>query len=70
MSGVGLDVTDPEPLPKDHVLRTYSNVVISNHVAGLSEFNRDRSKLLIAKNIERFVAGDNLLNVVNKISEY
>ena len=29
-----LDVTDPEPLPADHPLRTLKNVIISPHIAG------------------------------------
>jgi|LWDU01.1.fsa_nt_gi D-2-hydroxyacid dehydrogenase (NADP+) len=70
LAGVGIDVTDPEPLPKDHKLNMYENVVITSHIAGLSEFNRDRSVSLIGKNIARFVRGENLINVVNKVSGY
>lgn len=29
--GAGLDVTDPEPLPKDHPLFTLPNVVVTSH---------------------------------------
>lgn len=34
--GAVLDVTDPEPLPKDHPLRRMRNVVLTPHVAGVS----------------------------------
>jgi D-2-hydroxyacid dehydrogenase (NADP+) len=68
--GVGIDVTDPEPLPKDHKLREYENVIITSHIAGLSDFNRDRSVSLVGENIARFVRGENLINIVNKISGY
>ena len=70
LAGVGLDVTDPEPLPKKHELMNYKNVIISGHTAGLSEHNRERSRKLIIKNIERFLAGETLLNTVNKQTEY
>ena len=70
LAGVGIDVTDPEPLPKDHKLKTYENVIITSHIAGLSDFNRDRSISLVGKNISRFVRGENLINIVNKVSGY
>jgi phosphoglycerate dehydrogenase-like enzyme len=34
LAGAGLDVTDPEPLPADHPLRRFPNVLISPHNAG------------------------------------
>ena len=34
LAGVGLDVTDPEPLPPGHELRSFSRVLISPHNAG------------------------------------
>jgi phosphoglycerate dehydrogenase-like enzyme len=70
LGGVGLDVTDPEPLPSNHNLRSKENVLITSHIAGLSEFNRERSTLLIRENIIRFIRGENLLNIVNKIAGY
>ena len=33
ISGAGLDVTDPEPLPLDHELREMENVVLTPHIA-------------------------------------
>ena len=70
LAGVGLDVTDPEPLPHDHDLFRYENVIVTEHVAGLSDHNRFRSNRLIRENIIRFCRGDNLLNIVNKSAEY
>lgn len=66
LAGAGLDVTEPEPLPENHILRTMSNVVITPHIAGLSENNRERSFTLMKQNIHRFVNGKPLLNIVNK----
>lgn len=64
--GAGLDVTDPEPLPDDHELHQFRNVVITPHIAGLSEFNRLRSLDLIKENVNRFINQLPLLNIVNK----
>jgi phosphoglycerate dehydrogenase-like enzyme len=33
LGGAGLDVTDPEPLPEDHALWSFPNVLITPHVA-------------------------------------
>lgn len=64
--GVGLDVTDPEPLPADHPLLSYPNVLITPHMAGPSDRNRRRSFELVRDNIARFLRGENLFNMVNK----
>lgn len=64
--GVGLDVTDPEPLPSDHPLWSFPHVLITPHMAGPSDHNRRRSFELVRTNIARFLRGENLLNVVNK----
>ena len=40
--GIGLDVTNPEPLPKKHILNNLENVIISNHSAGKSDKNREK----------------------------
>ena len=66
LRGVGLDVTDPEPLPNDHPLLKMENVLITPHMAGPSDHNRRRSFELIQKNIKRFIQGEPLLNVVDK----
>ncbi len=62
----GIDVTEPEPLPAEHPLRSMPNVIVTEHTAGLSDHNRQRSRELIATNIRRFVRGQHLLNVVDK----
>jgi D-2-hydroxyacid dehydrogenase (NADP+) len=64
--GVGLDVTEPEPLPSDHPLHGYPNVLITPHMAGPSDHNRRRSFELVRDNIARFIRGENLFNIVNK----
>jgi phosphoglycerate dehydrogenase-like enzyme len=65
IAGAGLDVVDPEPLPKDHPLWHARNVVITPHVAGSSELKLDRAWLVIRENLRRYVAGDKLFSVVD-----
>ncbi len=70
IAGAGLDVTDPEPLPKDHPLRLMNNVVVSAHVGGQSPEGRERQWRLFRENVRRFVAGEPLLCVVDKVKGY
>lgn len=65
IAGAGLDVVDPEPLPKDHPLWHALNVVITPHVAGSSELKLDRAWLVMRENLRRYVAGDKLFSVVD-----
>ena len=64
LAGAGLDVTDPEPLPRDHALWRQPNVIITPHVSARGG-DRSRHRLLTAENIRRYLAGDALLNVVD-----
>jgi phosphoglycerate dehydrogenase-like enzyme len=70
IAGAGLDVVDPEPLPKDHPLWHARNVVITPHVAGRSELKLDRAWLVIRENLRRYVSGDKLFSVVDVKSGY
>ena len=70
LAGAGLDVTDPEPLPADHPLRGLDNVIITPHIAGPSDRNRERTHGLIRQNIQLFAADQPLCNVVDKKRGY
>ncbi|MBM3773618.1 MAG: D-2-hydroxyacid dehydrogenase [Acidobacteria bacterium] len=70
LAGAGVDVTDPEPLPKGHPLWKFDNVVITPHIAGRSDKDRARMVGTIQENIRRFVDGRPLLNVVDKQKGY
>jgi phosphoglycerate dehydrogenase-like enzyme len=61
----GLDVTDPEPLPKGHPLWS-RNVIITPHTAGQSPGGERRRHEIFRENLRRFAAGEMLLNVVDK----
>jgi phosphoglycerate dehydrogenase-like enzyme len=66
LAGAGLDVTNPEPLPKGHPLWKFNNVVITPHIAGQSDVVGGRRLALVSENIRRFLAGKVMLNVVDK----
>jgi cyclase len=70
IAGVGLDVTDPEPLPNDSPLWRFPNVAVSPHLGGQSDGARDRQWRLYRENVRRFVAGEPLLCVVDKEKGY
>lgn len=65
VAAAGLDVTDPEPLPKDHPL-WLRNVIITPHTAGQSPGGDRRRHEIFRENLRRFAAGEMLLNVVDK----
>ena len=59
-----LDVTDPEPLPPNHPLWTLPNCLITPHVGGATSAFTPRIKALVADNLQRYVIGEPLRNVV------
>jgi len=70
LDGAGVDVTDPEPLPKGHALWKFDNVIITPHVAGRSDQDNARMVGTIKDNIRRFLEGKPLVNVVDKQKGY
>lgn len=70
LAGAGVDVTDPEPLPKGHALWKFENVIITPHIAGRSDQDSVRMIGTIKDNIRRFVEGKPLINVVDKQKGY
>lgn len=59
-----LDVTDPEPLPAGHPLWHAPGCLISPHAGGPTSAFMPRAKRLLASQLTRFVAGEQLDNVV------
>jgi len=70
IAGAGLDVTFPEPLPPDHPLWAMDNVILTPHWAGTSPKSWDRVFPLFCENLRRYLAGEPLLNVVDKARGY
>ncbi|EMA50697.1 D-2-hydroxyacid dehydrogenase [Halococcus salifodinae] len=53
IGGAGLDVTDPEPLPEDHPLWGFENVLITPHNAGHTPEYYERLADIVAENCRR-----------------
>jgi phosphoglycerate dehydrogenase-like enzyme len=70
IAGAGLDVFETEPLPADSPLWDLETALISPHVAGFSPHYDERAAALFAENLRRYLAGDVLLNLVDKAAGY
>ncbi len=70
IAGAGLDVYEIEPLPSEHPLWTAPNVLLTPHTAGHGPYLDQRRLEIILDNLRRFVAGQPLRNVVDKLSWY
>ncbi|MDA0659791.1 MAG: D-2-hydroxyacid dehydrogenase [Planctomycetota bacterium] len=66
IAGAGLDVFEIEPLPSAHPLWKFENVIITPHVAGCAPEVSERHLRVLLTNLQRFVRGESLENVVNK----
>lgn len=66
LGGAGIDVVDPEPLPVSSPLWKMDNVIISPHVGAQSPLRIPVTIDIFCTNISRFLAGNSLLNQVDK----
>ena len=66
IAGAGLDVFEQEPLPADHPLWTLPGVMITPHTAGYGPYLEDRRYDVLSDNVRRFLAGQELRNIVDK----
>ena len=66
LGGAALDVTDPEPLPKDHPLWDMPQVFLTPHVSGGYHLSvtLDNVVDICAGNLRRYLAGESLKNLV------
>jgi phosphoglycerate dehydrogenase-like enzyme len=60
-----LDVTDPEPLPREHPLWDAPNLLLTPHLAGDSPQAEQRVYRFIGEQIRGYAAGESLRNVVS-----
>ncbi len=70
--GAALDVTDPEPLPNDHRIWEIKNAIITPHVSGNYNLKETHHRIvkIAVNNLERFIKGEELRNVVNLSTGY
>jgi phosphoglycerate dehydrogenase-like enzyme len=66
LAGAALDVYQVEPLPPDHPLWDFPNVILTPHTAGYSPVIAARHLATLVENVGRFARGKPLINVVGK----
>ena len=70
LRGAALDVFAREPLPPDSPLWTLPNVLITPHVSATTARFWEREAALIRDNVDRYLRGDPLRNVVDRSAGY
>jgi phosphoglycerate dehydrogenase-like enzyme len=70
IGGAALDVFVEEPLPSDSPFWPLDNLLITPHTAAVTDRLWERHYRLIADNMKRFLAGERLLNEVDKRRGY
>ena len=65
ISGAGLDVFDPEPVPPDHPILGLDNVVVLPHIGSASNRSRREMHLLAARNLLAGLKGERLEECAN-----
>ena len=72
LGGAALDVTDPEPLPRDHRLWNIENAVITPHISGFFHLRKTYENIIdiCTENYRRYVNGEPLVNIINRQTGY
>ena len=66
IAGAFLDVTTPEPSPADDPIWTTPNIVVTSHTSGRSQTRMpERASALFLENLDRYLSGQPLKNVVD-----
>ena len=68
LAGAVIDVTEPEPLPGDHALWTHPKVLLTPHVASVTQ--ADTAARAVIDNIKRYEAGLDLFGLVDRTRGY
>lgn len=66
IAGAALDVFEEEPLPPDHPLTKFKNVVLAPHLGSATTETRTKMALLVADNLIAFYKGEVPPTLVNK----
>ncbi len=65
IAGAALDVFEKQPLPEDHIFRQMENVVLTPHIAGITEESMRRIALSAAEQALQVIAGELPRHLVN-----
>jgi glyoxylate/hydroxypyruvate reductase len=68
LAGTVLDVTDPEPLPQGHALWNHPKVMLTPHIASVTQPHTAARSII--ENIRRHRAGQELIGVVDRTRGY
>lgn len=68
LSGAVVDVTDPEPLPADHPFWTHPNIVLTPHIASVTQ--PDSAARAVIANLRRHFAGQDPVGLVDRQRGY
>ena len=70
IAGAGMDVFAAEPLPEDSPLWKEPNLIISPHISGNTHDYNDKAVALFIANLQRYLARQDLLNLVDRSRGY
>ena len=72
IAGAALDVMDPEPLPKDHLLWTTKNLILTPHVSGNMTlgYTCDTNVKMFCEDLRNYAAGRPLNGFVDRVKGY
>ncbi|CBS89114.1 2-hydroxyacid dehydrogenase [Azospirillum lipoferum] len=68
LSGAVVDVTDPEPLPPDHPFWTHPKIVLTPHVASITQ--PDSAARAVITNLRRHFAGQDPVGLIDRQRGY
>lgn len=72
LSGAGVDVTDPEPLPPTHRLWNIPSAVVTPHISGFYHLRETHERIvgIFLENLRHFQAGEPLRNLLDFATGY
>lgn len=70
IAGAGLDVFTTEPLPGDSPIWDLPNVIFSPHISGGAEDYLEKASAIFRQNLQRYLDGKKLINIIDKKKGY